>query len=207
MRGCRPLDSNEIEQGLDQLQGSRLKMRNRCLFLLGLYSGFRISELLSLRVGDVVRNGQVLQRVQVQRRNMKGKRSSREVPLNVHARWALAAWLPLLFRWRGAQSDTFVFQSLQGGPITRRQASRIMLHLAETLDWAPRIGTHSLRKTFAREVYTRACAAWRPGQELPVRIVMKALGHRSVDVTEAYLSLDVAMVDHAVLSLDFGDKR
>lgn len=206
MRGCRPLDSTEIEQGLGLLTGSRLKIRNRCLFLLGLYSGFRISELLSLRVGDVIRNGVVLQRVQVQRRNMKGKRSSREVPLNVRARRALAEWLPMLYRWRGNQPDTFIFQSLQGGPITRRQASRIMLQLAACLDWAPRIGTHSLRKTFAREVYARACAAWRPGQELPVRIVMKALGHRSVDITEAYLGLDVAMVDHVVLSLNFGDR-
>lgn len=206
MKGCRPLDSNEIEQGLGLLLGSRVKMRNRCLFLLGLYSGFRISELLSLRVGDVVRNGFVLQRVQVERRNMKGRRSSREVPLNIHARRALAEWLPLLFRWRGPQSDTFIFQSLQGGSITRRQASRIMLQLAETLDWAPRIGTHSLRKTFAREVYARACAAWRPGQELPVRVVMKALGHRSVDVTEAYLGIDVAEVDNIVLSLNFGEK-
>lgn len=207
MRGCRPLDSNEIEQGLSLLLGSRVKMRNRCLFLMGLYSGFRISELLSLCVGDVVRNGLVLQRVQVERRNMKGRGSSREVPLNIHARRALAEWLPLLYRWRGTQPDLFLFQSLRGGPITRRQASRIMLQLAGRLGWAPRIGTHSLRKTFAREVYARACAAWRPGHELPVRIVMKALGHRSVDVTEAYLGLDVVLVDQVVLSLNFGERQ
>lgn len=204
MRGCRPLSQREIDQALAVLRGGRLLLRNRCLFQLGLYTGFRISELLSLRVWDVVQYGRVLERVRVKRADMKGKKSSRDVALNVMARKALAAWLPVLFRWRGNLPDTYVFQSGKRGAITRQHAARIMRDLARRFGWEPSIGTHSLRKTFAWAIYTNASKHWRPGQELPIRVVMKALGHRSVDVTERYLGLDVEAVDNFVLSLNFG---
>lgn len=203
MRGCRPLTGDEVRRALDLLRGSRLALRNRALVQLGIYTGFRISELLSLRVGDVIRDGRVLERVRVERRSMKGKRSSRDVPLNERARAALAEWLPVLYRWRDAGPDLYLFQSAKGGRLSRRQAARIVARLARTLHMPPRIGTHSLRKTFARAVYDNACACWRPGLELPIRVVMKALGHRSVDVTEHYLGLDMEAVDAAVLELDF----
>lgn len=202
MAGCRPLTRQEIGQALGALGGSRIRQRNRCLFILGLYSGFRISELLSLRVGDVIQDGRVLPRVRVERRAMKGKRQGREVVLNERARQALAEWLPVLFRWRGAQSDTYLFQSQQSGSITRRQAARIMHDLAQRFGWPPQIGTHTLRKTFAQGLYESASACWRPGQEIPVRVVQKALGHRGVDTTERYLGVDVAAVDKHVLALN-----
>lgn len=204
MRGCRPLDHSEVRRALDKLRGSRLAMRDRCLLQLGLYTGFRISELLSLRVGDVVREGKVLERVVVERKNMKGKRQSRDVKLNERARAALRVWLPVLYDWRDALPDLYLFQSTRGGRLTRRQAGRIIATLATDLGMPPKVATHSLRKTFAGAIYQRGLDTWRPGEELPIRVVMKALGHRSVDATERYLGLDVRQVDDAVDALDFG---
>lgn len=204
MRGCRPLNRDEISRILDRLRGSRLALRDRCMVQMGLYTGFRISELLSLRVGDVLRDGRVLERVVVERKNMKGKRSSRDVKLNERAREALASWLPVLFDWRGGGADTYLFQSTKGGRLTRRQAGRVIQRLARDLRLAPKVATHSFRKTFAGGIYDGGLNCWRPGEELPVRVVMKALGHRSVDATEKYLGLDVAQVDDAVAALDFG---
>lgn len=201
MRGCRPLTLREQDQALAVLQGSRLALRNRCLVLMGLNTGFRISELLSLRLGHVLHLGQVLERVCVERTSMKGARESRDVALNLEARTALAGWIPVLMRWRGAGDDVCLFQSNKGGQLTRRQASRIMQGLARTLGWPPRIGTHSLRKTFAHDVYDWAMRNWTPVQENPIRVVMRALGHSSVAVTESYLNLDMAQVDKAVMSL------
>lgn len=206
MKGCRPLNDGEIASvlGLLRGQGSRLAMRDRCLVQLGLYTGFRISELLSLRVGDVLCDGRVLERVVVERKNMKGKRSSRDVKLNARAQAALRAWLPVLYDWRGAGADLYLFQSTRGGRLTRRQAGRIIATLAQRLGLPPKVATHSLRKTFAGAIYQRGLDTWRHGEELPVRVVMKALGHRSVDATERYLGLDVRQVDDAVAALDFG---
>jgi integrase len=203
MRGCRPLNQREQAQALAVLRGKRTALRNRCLFLLGLNTGFRISELLSLRVGDVLHHGHVVERVRVARRNMKGKRESRDVVLNVEARQALALWLPELLRWRGGAPDLFLFQSQKGSGITRQQACRIVTGLAGQLGWDGQTGTHSLRKTFAHAVYGWAMDNWNPrsGQENPIRVAMHALGHSSVSSTEHYLGLDTAKVDQAVLSI------
>ena len=92
MRGCRPLTETEVQAVLGQLDGPR-GARDRTLFLLGVRSGFRISEILSLRLGDVVQAGRLVDRVRVSRRHMKGKREGRTVLLHPVARAALGAWV------------------------------------------------------------------------------------------------------------------
>jgi integrase len=56
MKGCRPLTEAEVAL-VRQSFGGRYARRDRALFLLGVKSGFRISELLALRVGDVGGSG------------------------------------------------------------------------------------------------------------------------------------------------------
>jgi integrase len=51
MKGCRPLTDEEITL-LSRSFGGTYAARDRALFILGLKSGFRISALLSLRVGE-----------------------------------------------------------------------------------------------------------------------------------------------------------
>jgi integrase len=61
MKGCRPLTAEEVEL-VQQSFGGVYAERDQALFLLGVKSGFRISELLSLRVGDVSQHGQLVDR-------------------------------------------------------------------------------------------------------------------------------------------------
>ena len=56
MKGTRPLDNDEIRRVSGCFTGT-FAVRNRGLFMLGVSTGGRISELLSLRVGDVWQNG------------------------------------------------------------------------------------------------------------------------------------------------------
>ena len=56
MKGTRPLDNDEIRRVSAAFTGI-FATRNRGLFMLGVSTGGRISELLSLRVGDVYQNG------------------------------------------------------------------------------------------------------------------------------------------------------
>ena len=51
MKGTRPLDNNEIRAVADSFDGI-FATRNRGLFVLGVSTGGRISELLSLKVDD-----------------------------------------------------------------------------------------------------------------------------------------------------------
>lgn len=209
MKGCRPLEMSEVERALERLRlrRTRLAMRDRCLLLVGLNTGFRISELLSLRVGDVWRDGRVLERVVVERKNMKGKKSSRDVELNDAARAALRSWLPVLFDWRDCGADLYLFQSTKGGRLTRQQAGRIISGLATSLGFPPKIGTHSLRKTFAATVYADELTRWRPGEVEPIRVTKFALGHASVETTEKYIGVNEVVVNRAVRSLNIGGNR
>ena len=56
MKGTRPLDNDEIRRVSNCFDGI-FEARNRGLFMIGVSTGGRISELLSLRVGDVYQNG------------------------------------------------------------------------------------------------------------------------------------------------------
>jgi site-specific recombinase XerC len=95
MAGCRALTDTEI--GLVRRSfGGEFAKRDEALFVLGVKAGFRISELIAIRVKDVMQYGQMADRVEVSRRHMKGKRHSRSVPLHPEAREALAQWLPVL---------------------------------------------------------------------------------------------------------------
>jgi integrase len=50
MKGCRPFSDEEVKL-IAKSFGGRYATRNKALFILGVRSGFRISEMLSLTVG------------------------------------------------------------------------------------------------------------------------------------------------------------
>jgi integrase len=80
MKGCRPLSDEEITL-ISRSFGGTYAARDRALFILGLKSGFRISELLSLRVGDVLQHGRLVDQVTVRRAHMKQQTEGRTVPI------------------------------------------------------------------------------------------------------------------------------
>lgn len=194
MRGCRPLTEDEVEAVLAHLGGPS-GARDRALFLLGVRSGFRISEILSLRLGDVVQAGRVVERVRVLRRHMKGRREGRTVLLHPAARAALATWLEELRSAGYMTADSFVFQSRRGPnqAIGRVQAWRILRRAFEQAGLTGNLGTHSMRKTFADRVYDRL------GGDLVK--TAQALAHRSIGSTASYLTFREAEIDEAILSI------
>ena len=193
MRGCRPLTDHEVEAVGKSFRGIYAK-RNKALFVLGLKTGYRITELLSLRLGDVWQHGKVIDRMTVQRRHMKNKTRSRTVILHPLARAALSVWLDHLQTRRGPLTpETYVFRSHKGDrPISRVQAWRI-LHAAYAANaLTGKVACHSLRKTFAHNVYEAS------GRNI-VR-TMKAIGHANVATTMHYLDADQEEVDAAILA-------
>jgi integrase len=190
MRGCRPLTDEEVKLIASSFSGSSAG-RDRCLFTLGWNSGFRVSELLSLTVGDVLQHREIVDRVTVQRRATKGKRESRTVVLNGRAQTALRRWL-------GEMGDvspgTPLFPSRKGdGAISRVQAHRVLKAAVGANELQGKIASHSMRKTFAEKVYDKLDG------DLPK--LQKALGHASINSTISYLSFKQEDVDDAILSM------
>jgi len=189
VKGCQPLSQTEISAIVDTLDNAR----DRALVILGIRTGFRVSELLSLRLGDVFNRGAVVSAVSVARANMKKKVEGRTVPLHQEAKAALEAWCLCLIS-EGATAETYLFLSREGGnrPISRVQAYRIIKAAAETNGIDGRIGTHSMRKTFANTVYDRL------NGDLPK--VQRAMGHKNINSTVSYLSFKQEEIDAAILA-------
>ena len=201
MKGCRPLTEEEVGQVLAAFQGANAA-RERALFLLGVRSGFRISELLSLRLCDVCPRGQVAQRISVARRHMKKKVEGRSVLLHPEARVALEEWIMELERRGQAQSEGFVFRSRKGNgqggaegakALSRVQAFRLLRAAFERAGVEGSVATHSMRKTFANRVYERL------GRDLLK--TQKALGHKNINSTVSYLSFRQEEIDEAILGM------
>jgi site-specific recombinase XerC len=123
MIGSRPLTSEEVASVLKTFSGTYAS-RDRALFIFGLKSSFRISEMLSLRVADVWKDCKVVGAVNVARKRMKGKVAARKVPLNLEAARAIQDWLDVLGTHR---PDAPLFESQRKGKaIDRTQAYRIL---------------------------------------------------------------------------------
>ena len=71
MKGTRPLNNNEIRLVSACFDGT-FEARNRGLFMLGVSTGGRISELLSLQIGDVYQNGKPVTDLLFDRSVVKG---------------------------------------------------------------------------------------------------------------------------------------
>ena len=76
MKGTRPLDNDEIRRVSLCFDGTFVA-RNRGLFILGVSTGGRISELLNLWIGDVWQNGAVVTDLLFDRSIVKGSEVSR----------------------------------------------------------------------------------------------------------------------------------
>jgi integrase len=149
---------------------------------------------LSLTVRDVYQHGAVVAKVTVQRWHMKRKVEGRTVPLHADAQAALQAWLSELAAEGLLLPARYVFASREGvnRPICRETANQILHQAYATNGLSGKLGTHSMRKTFANRVYDTL-------QHDLVK-TQRAMGHKNINSTVAYLSFRDEDVDQAILA-------
>lgn len=206
MAGCRPLTPDEIK-ALDApgVFAGRYARRDRALFTLGLYTGLRIRELLSLRVKDLVHpGGRFVARILIERRNVKRKRQGRQVPFHRAARLAVQDWLREMYAAGHVGRNVHVFRSQKGrdAAMSVPHAWRVFSGVFNRAGMDGRLATHTMRKTFARSFYDLAMDRLLVGERIdPIRATMYALGHASVATTEKYLDFDAQLVEGLTLAL------
>jgi site-specific recombinase XerD len=204
MKGCRPLTDQEVITVSASFTGT-FAARNKALFVVGYRTGFRISELLSLTVGDVMQHGRILDRITVARKYMKGgkagKSSGRTVPLHPEARAALSVWLEILQKRlkKALDPQTPVFCSRKADAQTGRlraisatQAWRLLTDAYQACALTGKLATHAMRKTFCNRVY-----------ELLKHDLVKtqhAMGHANINSTVQYLSFREEEITAAILA-------
>lgn len=198
-RALRPGELALIEAALAR----RGRYRDRLFVILCVATGFRVSELLTLRVGQLVTpEGQIAREVSVARRDLKNGRSvvhakgvrSRRVPLCERARAAIGDWLASLRIHPTAETYVFLSKKGQNEPLRRCQAH----HIIKSAAWdagldATRVGCHSGRKAFAKNMLSASGS---------LVATQRLLGHASPFTTALYIETTREELDGLVLSVD-----
>ncbi len=164
------LDVDEAVQLVQLPTDAPLGLRDRALLELFYSSGLRLSEVCTLRWGDLDFEAGLV--------TVLGKGSKqRIVPVGSHARRAL-------LDWRAASAGTgggFVFPGRGGARISARAIQLRMKQLALRQGVFKRIHPHLLRHSFASHVLESSG---------DLRGVQELLGHADIATTQIYTHLD-----------------
>ncbi len=142
--------------------------RNYIIFIIGINTGLRISDILKLRVMDVRNKQSIILKE-------SKTRKSRNIKINKVLRKELRLYCS------GKDSHEYIAKSRNGinRPITRDQAYKILREVSEMFG-LEHIGTHTLRKTFGYHFYS---------QTKDIGSLRIILGHSSETSVLRYLGL------------------
>ncbi|PEF60262.1 site-specific integrase [Bacillus cereus] len=167
-------DPEQIQQIKEYLKEKNA--RNYILFVMGINTGLRISDILKLKVGD-----------------LKGSHiSMREMKTSKQKRIQITAALKRELRWfnENREDDEYLLKSRQGKnrPIGRSMAYKILSEAAAEFG-LDEIGTHTLRKTYGYHMYM---------QTKNIALLMEIFNHSSEKVTLRYIGVNQDAMDKAM---------
>jgi integrase len=155
--------------------------RDLLLFIIGINTSLRISDILSLKAGDF--DGDYL----ILREKKTGKR--KQIRINKAVKQAVKELLPA-----DSKPDSWLFPSRKGdAPISRVQAWRILNDAAKRAGLDIAFGTHTLRKTAAYHAY-------KNGTDLA--LLMRMLNHSSQRETLRYIGIEQDDIDEIYLEMN-----
>ena len=170
-------DRKKIDQIKNLLRGQK-RFRDLLLFVVGINTALRISDLLQLQIDPFLdEQGRIKSRFWIKERK-RGKRH--EVVTNTSIRELLEEYLAE-FPDIGKNSDNFVFFSSTTHdysiPIKRGQAWKFITSICREAGLSGNFGTHNLRKTWG--YHTRM-------QGVDLALIMHKLNHESIAYTKRY---------------------
>lgn len=201
MPGRKPILESELPKVYAAL--SEFPLRDQVLITLGLNTGFRVTELLSLDVDHVWESDHVKSHVKVTRAKLKGGKGSRKkgvtsrtVPLNDTATAILQKYLFARFGSGPMILEEPLFPSRFHDKRINRCRANVIVH--EVLKRAgfenqEAYGTHSMRKGFCQAIYRIT--------NHDLNLTRAVMGHANVSTTQKYLFVDEAGMQNAVLGL------
>lgn len=160
-RDANYLTPEQVARFQQVLQGA--SARDRLLFEFYIGTGCRLRELLDLNIGNVRGRDAILI-------NGKGHRP-RTVFLNPHLTALIASTL------NGQPDDSPLFQSSQGRRLSASRVQSLIKGYLKKAGITGRFGVHSLRHTFATQVYQKT---------RDFRLTQELLGHSNPSTTARY---------------------
>ncbi|WML44078.1 site-specific integrase [Neobacillus sp. PS3-40] len=179
-------DRKKIDDIKKYLQSNK---RDYLLFVLGINSALRVSDLLELKFEDLIdANLKPLDHIKL-KETKTGKHN--KIAISKGVKKAIVDYVKHYYK--GQLSD-YIFYSRKGNnqPIQRQMAWRLIKKAADVVG-VKDIGSHSLRKTWAYHSY-------KAGTDIV--IIQDMLNHSSPSVTLRYIGITQDEKDRAVLTLD-----
>ena len=162
-------------------------LRDYCLFVVGINSGLRISDLLKLTISDVIDGNKLKDRIRLRE---KKTNKFKDFPLSDNAKSALKEYL----KTREYTTNEPLFMSRKNkGFLLRQQAYKIINNVAKEVGIKEKIGTHTLRKTFGYHAYNNG---------YDITLIQKLFNHSSTSVALRYIGITQDELDDVYLSLD-----
>jgi len=163
-------------------------IRNYCFFTLGINSGLRISDLLNLKISDVVdEKEKVKERISLKEQKT-GK--TKDFPVSDVAKKAIKEYLDT----RKYSPEEPLFLSRKGKTrINRQQAYKIIHDAAVNVGIKDNIGTHTLRKTFGYHAYQTG---------IDITLLQKLFNHSAPCITLTYIGITQDQIDDVYLNLN-----
>jgi integrase/recombinase XerD len=150
--------------------------RDKAIFALGVYTGLRIGEIVSLRANQLFTDAGNVRHVLKVKRTKKKNTVFNDIPVHPKLKKALADY------YEEQELGAWLFPSAASfkGHLTRAQAHNILTAAFETmgLDDA---STHSMRRT---------CLTNMSRAGVPLRTIQEISGHASLSDLQAYLAVD-----------------
>lgn len=176
MNFVEPIRDSRTVQSMEEYL-KKTNLRNYIMFITGIYSGLRISDVLKLRVKDVKNRSNICIR-----EKKTGKQKLFEI--NPKLKRELAAYV------QGKSMNEYLIKSRQGinRPITRNQAYLILRNLADLFS-LEQIGCHTLRKTFGYFFYL---------QYKDIVTLQKIFNHSHPVITLRYIGIEQQQINKAI---------
>lgn len=173
-------DRKKITQIKNLLRGQK-RFRDLLLFVVGINTALRISDLLELRVEHFLDDRQRIRQRFWIKEQKRGKRQ--EVVVNDSIRQNLEEYLKAYPAVVGDYKH-FVFFNSQANsflqPIRRGQAWKVITTICQQVGLRGNFGTHSLRKTWGYHARM---------QGVDLALIMHKLNHETIAYTKRYLGI------------------
>lgn len=175
------------------------KKRDKLLFVLGLNSGLRISDILNMDVGDVIdKRGRPVKKYELIEQKTRNRimRKKKLIEFSEDIRNAIAEYLAEL---DAVERDRPLFSSQKRDkdgnykPITRQHAWAILNRVARQIGIDDRIGCHSMRKSFGYHAY-------RGG--VPLEYLMRIFNHSDKRITLDYIGITQDVINDVYRKMD-----
>lgn len=164
--------------------------RDLCLFVVGINSALRASDLVSLTVGQV-RYLKVGDLLRVNEKKTAGRKPPRPITWNQACHDAVAAWLPHHPDSGNDRAPLFVSQR-GGKAITVGHVHRLVKGWCARVGLKGNYGSHTLRKTWG--YHQRVTFSTDLG------VIVQAYGHSRPSVTLRYLGIQPSEIEGAYLN-------